>query len=551
MNRENFWETKKLNELTHDEWEALCDGCAKCCVQRQKDGTAIPPKNIGSLCYLLDLEPCRCSSYTNRHELAPECIILSPDLPELFERMPETCAYRLLHEGKPLPDWHPLVSGDPASALQHKIIFHGKLTLGNPAPAPVSVSPPTLQAIPETPAQMGEKTSQIAEDTKKMIYSTLDAAETTGLTGKFLATTSHEIRTALNGIVGMAQLISDTQLSYEQRNCINTILQSTTGLLKTINYVLDISKIESGQMEVCETILDLRSMCDRLSDTFRPLARQKGLAFKCECQRNVPISVMCDEGLLEHMLVNLLENALEHTHQGSVVLNIECRKKGPEGAGLSFQVIDTGTGIDEDRQAVIIGKPGQPHAGSFQQLHQESGMGLAICKQLVELMDGELGLVSAKGKGSKFSVDLTLRQANSPASFNLDRTKTITKPNTKVLLAEDNKANQKVVVSILRKAGCEIDVADNGEEAVQKFQENHYDMVLMDCQMPLMDGFEATARIRAMDEPTCRIPIIALTAQAMKGDKKRCLTCGMDDYLSKPIERQDLIDLINKYTSSR
>ena len=551
MNRENFWETKKLNELTHDEWEALCDGCAKCCVQRQKTGIAIPPKSIGSLCYLLDLEPCRCSSYTNRHELAPECLILSPDRPELFERMPETCAYRLRHEGKPLPDWHPLVSGDPASALRHKIVVHGKLNLGGPAPAPVSVSPPPLQAIPETSAEMEEKTSQMAEDAKRMIYSTLDAAETTSLTGKFLATTSHEIRTALNGIVGMAQLISDTQLSYEQRNCINTILQSTTGLLKTINYVLDISKIESGQMELCETILDPRSMCDRLCDSFRPLARQKGLALKCECQRNVPLSVMCDEGVLERILINLLENALEHTHQGSVALNIECRKKGAEGADLSFQVIDTGTGIDKDRQALIIGKPGQADAGSFQQLHRENGMGLAVCKQLVDLMDGELGLVSEKDKGSTFSVNLTLHQANSPASFNLDRTKTITKPNTTVLLAEDNKANQKVVVSILRKAGCEVDAVDNGEEAVRKIQENHYDLVLMDCQMPIMDGFEATTRLRAMDDPPHGMPIIALTAHAMKGDKQKCLDCGMDDYLPKPIDRQELIDLINKYTSSR
>ena len=567
MNNERFWETKKLSDLTRDEWEALCDGCAKCCIQRKKTGEAIPPKNLGSLCYLLDTEPCRCSAYEVRQQLEPKCVELSANRPEQFELMPETCAYRLLHEGKPLPDWHPLVTGNPDSALQHKIVVNGKLNLEptapasapastsapvpspNPAPTPASTPEPvpTIQVMEENTLQMEKKTSQMAEDAKKILYSTLKTVEKTSLTGKFLSTTSHEIRTALNGIVGMAQLISDTQLTYEQRSCIDTILQSTTGLLKTINYVLDISKLESGQMDICETTVDLRSICDRLYSMFHPLAEQKGLSLKCECQRNVPLSVICDEDLLERVLSNLLRNALKHTHKGSVILNIESHEKSQKGARILFHVIDTGDGINKEQQAAILEKPSQGGDGSFQQLHQRTSMDMAVSKQLIELMGGELDLVSTKDKGSTFSIALVLRQANNPASINFNRVKTITKPNAKVLLAEDNKVNQKVVISILRKAGCEVDAVDNGKDAVRKIQENRYDMVLMDCQMPVLDGFEATAQIRNMDAPACKTPIVALTAHAMKADKQNCIDSGMDGYLPKPVGRQELIDSVNKY----
>ena len=545
MENRRFWETKNLKELTHDEWESLCSGCARCCVQRTKSGEVVPPKSITSLCYLLDVEPCRCSSYATRQELVPNCIVLSPDRLELLEQMPETCSYRLLHEGQPLPDWHPLITSDLASNLPHKIVVDGKLN------TKISTPVPAIQVAEENTVPKEEKTTQMAEDAKKMLYDTLNTIETTSLTGKFLTTTSHEIRTALNGIVGMAQLISDTQLTHEQRNCIDTILQSTTGLLKTINYVLDISKIESGQMDICETVIDLRSMCDRLHGMFRPLAEQKGLDFKCECQRSVPISVMCDEGLVERMLGNLVENALEYTHQGSVILNIECHEKSPKGARISFQIIDTGIGLDEEQRTAILETPTHTDAESFQQLHRKTGMGLAVSRQLIELMGGELDLVSTKNEGTTLCVNLTLSQANRPASFTpaeTDRIKTI-RPNARVLLAEDNKVNQKVVISILRKAGCEVDAVENGKDAVRKLCENRYDMVLMDCQMPVMDGFEATARIRSLDEPICRIPIIALTAHAMKDDKQKCLDSGMDDYLPKPVGRQELIDTINKHVT--
>ncbi len=394
------------------------------------------------------------------------------------------------------------------------------------------------------------QTNLIAENARKMIGSTLNAVETMGLSGEFLSTTSHEIRTELNGIVGMAQLISDTPLTQEQRNCIDAILQSTTGLLKTINYMLDISKIESGQMDILESPMDLHSLCDQLRDQFLPFAEQKRIGLECKCQSNVPLSVMCDTALLERVLRNFLKSALKRTCQGSVSLEINCLKKSAQGAEISFQIIDTGDEIDAEKQAVLLTPPICTNAESFQELYKKVGMDLAVGRQLIELLKGEFDLISAPSKGTNLRIDITLRQGNHPASFqpaDSDRIKTIIKSNARVLLAEDNKVNQKMVASILGRAGCDVDVVDNGEDAVLKISETRYDIVLMDCEMPIMDGFEAATRIRAMDELTRTVPIIALTAHVMKGDRDKCIDSGMDGYLPKPVARQSLIDLVNKY----
>ena len=391
-----------------------------------------------------------------------------------------------------------------------------------------------------------------AEDAKKMIDSALSSVETTASASGFLPKVSHEIRTALNGIVGMSQLMADMQLSVEQRNCIDTILQSTTGLLKSINYVLDISKIETGQMDIRKSEMDLRAICDSLRRMFRTVAAQKGITLTCECQRNVPIAVMGDEKLITQVLVNLLDNALKFTHEGSVTLSIECGEKNNAESKLLFEVTDSGVGIDQKVQDDILNKTTEAN-GSGICLPHGSGLNLAISKHLIELMGGALDFVSEKHNGSIFQFGLVFSHANRPANIRLARAdwiKTID-PDVKVLLAEDNKVNQNVVATILRKAGCQVDVVDNGREAVRQIQKMHYDVLLMDCQMPVLDGFEATTEIRAMDGVLCKIPIIAITAHAMKGDQKRCIDTGMDNYLSKPIDRQKLIDLINKYTASQ
>ena len=385
---------------------------------------------------------------------------------------------------------------------------------------------------------------QMAEEAKEM-------AENASLAkSEFLANMSHEIRTPLNGIVGMAQLLADTPLSDEQKNCTETILQSSGGLLKIINHVLDISKIEAGQMDVRESVIDLREMCENIRQQFQPRADEDNVKLRCACQEEVPLYVVGDEGLVEQVLVNLVGNALKFTHQGSVTLNIERHKNGSTGE-LYFQIIDTGIGIPKEQQATIFEKFIQVD-GSAKRMYGGTGLGLSICKQLIELMGGKIGLISSSGHGSTFFFNLALLPANHPAKPKGPRSdpmKTLVRPGVKVLLVEDNRVNQQVAEAILRKAGCLVDTAGNGQDAIQQIRKDSYDVVLMDCQMPVMDGFEATSRIRAMHDEIAQVPIIAITAHAMKDDQQKCIDGGMNDYISKPVSRKDLIALINKYTS--
>ncbi|WP_372845654.1 response regulator, partial [Pontiella sp.] len=231
-----------------------------------------------------------------------------------------------------------------------------------------------------------------------------------------------------------------------------------------------------------------------------------------------------------------------------VTLNIECLSKNSEGAKLYFQVIDTGIGIDKDKQDRIFSKFTQAD-GSTKRLYGGTGLGLAISKQLVELLGGKIGLFSSPGQGSTFYFNLTLAQAAHAAAAKPPESAPIkmVKPGTRVLLVEDNLVNQKVASAILIKAGCQVDTAENGKDAIQQVRQKEYDVVLMDCQMPIMDGFEATRIIRNMRGSIANIPIIAITAHAMKDDKQKCIDGGMDDYISKPVNRQALIDTINLY----
>ncbi|MCF7816646.1 MAG: transporter substrate-binding domain-containing protein [Kiritimatiellales bacterium] len=392
--------------------------------------------------------------------------------------------------------------------------------------------------------QMAEEAKELAEQSREMAENASQAKS------EFLANMSHEIRTPLNGIVGMAQLLADTPLSSEQKNCADTILQSTAGLLTIINHVLDISKIEAGQMDLRKSPVDLRGMCGNIRDLFAPQIEEKNVVLTCACADNVPLYVTGDEGLIRQVLVNLVGNAIKFTHKGSVTLNIESHTKTNGESELYFQVIDTGIGISKDQQATVFEKFTQAD-GSAKRMYGGTGLGLAISKKLIELMGGKIGVISSTGRGSTFFFNLALPPADQPAKPEaLEKPEaTQVREGVKILLVEDNKVNQKVAMAILRKAGCHVDGVENGQDAIQQISRAKYDLVLMDCQMPIMDGFEATARIRAMSGAVAKIPIIAITAHAMRDDRQKCLDGGMDDYISKPVSRQALVSLINKHTS--
>lgn len=358
---------------------------------------------------------------------------------------------------------------------------------------------------------------------------------------EFLATMSHEIRTPMNAIIGLSSLLLDQPLDKRSHHYSSTIKSSGELLLNLINDILDYSKVEAGKLAIHPEPMSLRTEIESLSAMFGTRNNADKVVFLYEIEESVPDSLFYDVDRVRQVLINLLSNAFKFTETGRVILRVE----QPTADRLRFAVYDTGIGIAHDQQAQIFDSFMQADSSSSRR-YGGTGLGLAICKRLVEAMEGEIGFFSEPRLGSYFWFELPLQEASAEAVGCSPCEVEPSVDAASILLVEDNIINQEVAKAMLEKQGHKVSVAEEGEQALRLCRQQDFDLVLMDVQMPHMDGLEATRRLRLQlgGKP---LPIIAITANVMPGERERCLAAGMDDYLSKPINPQTLRRMLAAY----
>lgn len=356
----------------------------------------------------------------------------------------------------------------------------------------------------------------------------------------FLAMMSHELRTPMNGVLGMAHALETTALDARQQDYVRTVIRSGDVLMTILNDILDLSKIEAGRLELESAAFDLRELAARACDLWRPSASDKELGLKLEIEPEAAHWVVGDPVRVRQILLNLVSNAVKFTDQGEIVVSL---RKAPRG-GVALTVADTGIGIPSDVQKRLFKSFTQADASTSRR-HGGTGLGLSICRKLAELMGGEVTLVSHLGRGSTFSVSLPLAAAPAPAALAGDGALAVEPARAlKVLVVDDHPTNRAVAAALLGSVGADVATAEDGLEALDHLQCERFDLVLMDIHMPNLDGVATLRRIRGGETLVADALVVALTADAMTGERERLLALGFDDYLSKPIQPAALLGLL-------
>jgi signal transduction histidine kinase/ActR/RegA family two-component response regulator len=418
----------------------------------------------------------------------------------------------------------------------------------------------TNKKLREEIAERKRTETELKKTQEKLVETVRLAEEANKSKSEFLANMSHEIRTPLTGVIGMTEMLLNTRLSPEQQDYIESINVSGETLLAIINDILDISKIEAGEFTLGSAPFDLEQSVEDVVRIFTPQANKKGLDFRVHFPSDASYRVIGDQVRVRQIIFNLVGNALKFTHEGKIEIRVEPGEVNENIGQFHVEVEDTGIGIEPQFMENIFKKFTQADASDTRK-YGGTGLGLSITRQLVEIMGGSINVDSTPGQGSIFRINLPLTldtesglTVPAPAAGNLKQRKPMDVYDRNVaplniLLAEDNKINQKLIVAIIKNAGFNIDTVENGKMAVEKVKSNSYDLVLMDIQMPEMNGLDAAKAIR--EAGFHELPIIAMTASAFARDRKMCLHAGMNDFIAKPLKQAELLDMISKWMDKR
>ena len=433
--------------------------------------------------------------------------------------------------------------GTIVGLANHTILIakHGQETPVDDCGAPIRQGDGTVQGVVLVFRDFSKQ--MLAEEAINEARAAADRANEAK--GRFLANISHELRTPMNAILGMIDLAVPKQVDPAAKDFLQTAKESADLLLTLLDDLLDSSKIEAGKLELDSAPFRLRRMLDQMTRVLGVRASEKGLTFSCRTPAETPDALVGDQVRLRQVLFNLAGNAIKFTERGEVEVSVRAVSQNSEEVRLEFAVRDTGIGISpSDRERLF--QPFSQADASTSRRFGGTGLGLSISQSLVAMMGGRLRIESEVGKGSTFSFTVGLPLATEvPAPPEPSAEIAAAAPSTlRILLVEDNPANQKLAAYVLRDRGHSVEIVGDGQQALRMTQDAAYDVILMDVQMPGMDGLEATKAIRARESSGQRVPIIAMTAHTMKGDRERCLAAGMDGYLSKPVDGHEMIALV-------